>query len=171
MSGTPGARLNPLLWLGLPALACAAASLVLATPLRVVGLQLPEPVFALVPAFAWAAIRPSVLPPFVLLALGLFLDILWGGPLGLWPVCLLAAYAPVLLARRFLSGQDFVVMWALYAGACAIAFAVGYLVISARAGDPPALIGVFWQFLVSAALFPFAQLLIVRYEDADVRFR
>ncbi len=172
MSGLTG-RLNPVLWLGLPALACAAGSLVLATPVRIFNLGLPEPVFALVPAFAWAVIRPSVLPPFVLVALGLFLDALWGGPFGLWPLCLLAAYAPVLMARAFLTGQDFVVLWVWYAAACALAFGVGFVVISARAERAA------WrwsaarlvQFLVSAALFPLAHRLIVRYEDADVRFR
>ncbi len=47
-------------------------------------LQLPEPVFPMAPAFAWAMIRPSVLAPLVLLVMGLFLDLLWGGPIGLW---------------------------------------------------------------------------------------
>jgi rod shape-determining protein MreD len=35
----------------------------------------------------------------------------------------------------------------------------------------PNLIAVGWQFLVTAALYPFAHILIERYEDADVRFR
>ena len=163
--------LNPVLWLGAPMLVCAVASVIFALPLRVAGLQLPEPVFALVPAFAWAVIRPSFLPPFALLTLGLFLDLLWGGPLGLWPLCLLAAYGPVLFGRRILSGQGYVVLWAWYVAACALAFGAGFAVISLRAGVKPGLIGVGWQFLVSAALFPFAYGLIERYEDADVRFR
>ena len=35
----------------------------------------------------------------------------------------------------------------------------------------PSLLAVFWQFLVTALLFPFAHRLIDRFEDADVRFR
>jgi rod shape-determining protein MreD len=171
MSGGLSGRLNPVMWLGVPMILCAVASVVLATPFRLFGQQLPEPVFALVPAFAWAVIRPSILPPFALLVLGVFLDALWGSPLGLWPVCLLAAYAPVLIARPFLTGQEFVVMWVWYAIACALAFAVGYLLIAARAGAAPGFLGVVWQFLVSAALFPLAHRLIATYEDADVRFR
>ena len=50
-------------------------------PLRVFGLQLPEPVFPMAAAFAWAVIRPSVLAPFAVLLMGLFLDYFWGGPI------------------------------------------------------------------------------------------
>jgi rod shape-determining protein MreD len=164
-------RLNPILWLGVPMALCVAATVVLALPIRIFGLRLPEPVFALVPAFAWAVIRPSVLPPFALVVLGLILDALWGGPLGLWPVCLLCAYAPILVLRPILSGQEAWILWAIYAAVCGVALAVGLAAITLRAGAMPGLIGVFWQWLASAALFPFAHRLITRYEDADVRFR
>jgi rod shape-determining protein MreD len=152
-------------------LICCAASLVFAVPIRVFGLAPPEPVFALVPAFAWAMIRPSILPPIAVLILGLFLDALWGGPLGLWPLCLLAAYGSVLFARAFLSGQDFLVMWGGYAGACAIAMTTGLVCMRLETGASPSLVGAGWQFLASAALFPFAWRLIERYESADARFR
>ena len=150
---------------------CAAASLVFAAPLEVFGLRLPEPVFALVPAFAWGMSRPSILPPFALVMLGLFLDGLWGGPAGLWPLALLAAYAPVLFARVFLSAQGFWGLWAWYAAACAAALATAYLFTSLRSGVAPYLMGMGWQFLFAVALFPFANRLIERYEDADRRFR
>ena len=92
--------LSPVRWLGVPMLMCMAATVLFATPLRVFGLALPEPVFPLSMAFAWAVIRPSILPPFALLAMGLALDFYWGGPRGLWPLCLLTAYAAVLWGRR-----------------------------------------------------------------------
>lgn len=164
-------QLNPARWLGVPFLLCALASLLLAAPIRVYGLQLPEPVFGLVPAFAWAMIRPSVLPPFALLLLGLYSDWLWGAPTGLWPACLLAAYAPVLMLRNVLAGQSFIAMWIWYACSCALAFAVGTYLLTLDSGSIPSLIAVGWQFLVTAALYPFAHTLIERYEDADVRFR
>ncbi len=164
-------QLNPLRWLGGPLLLCIAATLLLATPVRVFGLALPEPVFGLVPAFAWAMIRPSILPPFALLLLGLYMDVLWGGPTGLWPACLLVAYAPVLVLRNVLAGQGFIIMWAWYAAACALAFGFGIYLLMLDSGEVPNLIAVGWQFLVTAALYPFAHGLVERYEDADVRFR
>jgi rod shape-determining protein MreD len=171
MTGAGARLLNPVVWLGAPMLLCAAASVVFALPVRIFGLALPEPVFALVPAFAWAVIRPSILPPFALVALGLFLDLLWGAPLGLWPICLLCAYAPVLIIRPALSGQDAWVMWALYAAVSAFALLAGVGVIAADDEGAPAIAGVVWQWLASVALFPLAHRLILRYEDADVRFR
>jgi rod shape-determining protein MreD len=170
--GARAARpLSPLRWLGAPMLLCMAATVLLATPLRVFNLALPEPVFPLAMAYAWAVIRPSILPPFALLTLGLFLDVFWGGPQGLWPLCLLTAYAAVLGARRLITGQDFLVMWGWYGLVIATAFAAGFLLMTLDAGAPPNLLAVFWQYLATLALFPFAHRLIERYEDADVRFR
>ncbi len=100
--------MNPVGWLGLPMLLAVAATVFLATPIHIFGFALPEPVFPLALAFAWAQIRPSVLPPFALLLLGLFLDVFWGGPQGLWPLCLLASYASVLAVRRLITGQELV---------------------------------------------------------------
>ncbi len=167
-----GARpLHPARWLGVPTLICVLATIVFAAPIRVYGLQLPEPVFAMVPAFAWALIRPSILAPFVLLLLGLFLDTFWGGPTGLWGLSLLVAYAMALTGRNMMTGQSRPMMWAWFAGVTAVAMAGGFLFSMLDSLAMPSLLAVFWQFLVTALLFPFAHRLIDRFEDADVRFR
>ena len=171
MSALTVRPLNPLEWLGAPALACAGACLLFAAPARLFGLQLPEPVFPMAAAFAWAVIRPSVLPPFVLVGLGLFLDLLWGGPLGLWPICLLTAYAPVLFVQRSASQLEFVGLWASYAVVCALSLGAGWVLVSLRAGTAVNLIAVAWQYLATLLLFPVAFVVIQRYERADVRFR
>ncbi len=163
--------LNPLSWIALPALLCVLATILLGVPLRLWGLSLPEPVFALVPAFAWAVIRPSVLPALFLLLLGLFMDIFWGGPLGLWPLGLLAAYSLVLANRAGMIGQSGVVLWAWYAAAALTAETACLLLSMLDAHAAPNLVAVLWQYLATAALYPFAHILIQRYEDADVRFR
>lgn len=161
---------SPTLWILAPMAAVIAASLVLAVPLRVAGLQLPEPVFALAPAFAWAIVRPSIWPPLALGVLGVCLDLIWETPVGFWAICLLAAYAFVFFSRRTLAGQDVWVLWAAYGAACGVAFLVGFGLSWLRAGDAPSLAGVGLQFAVTAALFPFAWKLVERYESADTRF-
>lgn len=161
---------SPTLWILGPMAAVVLASLVFAVPLRVAGLQLPEPVFALAPAFAWAIVRPSVWPPIALGVLGLGLDLIWGTPLGLWAASLLTAYAAVFFSRRNLAGQDVWVLWAAYGAACAAAFLVGFLLSWVRAGDTPSLVGVGLQFALSAVLFPFAWRMVERYEAADARY-
>jgi rod shape-determining protein MreD len=152
-------------------LMCIGATMAFAAPIRIWGLQLPEPVFAMVPAFAWAMIRPSILAPFALLVLGLFLDIFWGGPTGLWGLALLVAYAMVLILRNAMTGQSRPMMWAWFAGVTAMAMIAGCLFTMLDSLAMPSLLAVFWQFLVTALLFPFAHRLVDRFEDADVRFR
>jgi rod shape-determining protein MreD len=171
MSSRPVRPLNPLRWLAAPALVFALGSFLFAVPARLFGLQLPEPVFPMAGAFAWAIIRPSVLPPLVLLALGLFLDLLWGSPLGLWPICLLAAYAPVLFVQRSVAQLEFFGLWASYAVACAVSLGIGWILVSLRAGIAVSLIGLGWQYGATFLLFPIAFVVIRRYEGADVRFR
>jgi rod shape-determining protein MreD len=164
-------RLDPLQWLGLPVLTTVAATLFMAVPLRVFGLRMPEPVFPLVLAFAWAVIRPSMIAPFVLLALGLLLDLFWGGPVGLWALALLVAYGLVLGVRATLTGRGAVVLWIWYGGVCALAFGVGTLITYMKTGAIPSPFALAWQYLITLLLYPFANTLIERFDDADVRFR
>ena len=163
--------LNPLTWLGLPALACVGATVLFSAPVRVMGFPLPEPVWGLIPAFAWAVIRPSMIAPLALVALGVFQDLYWGSPTGLWGLSLLLAYAGVLSVRRFLFGQSWIVSWIWFSVAAALAMGAGFFLTLLSSLTVPSLIAVFWQFVATSALYPFADRLIQRFEDADVRFR
>jgi len=171
MSFQDARPLDPWRWIGLPTLACLGAAVLFAIPLRIFGLQLPEPVFPMAPAFAWAMIRPSILAPFVLLAMGLFLDLLWGGPLGLWGVAILVGYAVVLFTRNMMSGQSRLVLWVWFVVMILICMTAGYITTVLDTGTRPSLIATFWQVLPTALLYPFCDRLIDRFEDADVRFR
>ena len=164
--------LDPLQWLGLPALLCVTGAVVFGIPTKILGLvHLPEPILPMVPAFAWAVIRPSFLAPLMLLALGLFLDLLWGTPLGLWAVSLLLGYGAILWARSMLTGQSGAVLWIWYGAMTVLVMGAGYLLTMMNGGTPPNLWAVGWQFLPTVLLYPFAHRLIERFEDADVRFR
>jgi rod shape-determining protein MreD len=171
MSRHPSQPLHPLVWLGVPMLLCAAATLLLATPFRLFGLSLPEPVFAMVLAFAWATIRPSILGPFALLLIGLFQDLFWGAPLGLWALSLLIAYFCALLTRNLMVGQSGQVLWGWYVAICLVGFACACGLTIVGSGVAPTMLGVGLQLLATAVLYPVAQQLIDRFEDADVRFR
>lgn len=162
---------GPLHWIGYPALAVIAASLVFATPVRLFSLPLPEPIFPMVLAFAWPLIRPSMLAPLVLLLAGLFLDLLWGGPMGLWALCLLSAYGVILFARPLIVGQDVRALFGWYVGVTVLAYALGYVFVSLDVKAAPSLVGGFLQVLVTVLLFPLANNLIERFDDGDVRFR
>jgi rod shape-determining protein MreD len=158
-------------WIGVPTLICLAATLLFAAPIRVFGLQLPEPVFPMVPVFAWAILRPSLLAPFALLGMGLFLDMVWDDRTGLWSLSLIAAYVAVLLSRNMMTGQSRLMMWVWFAAACGVAMALAYAVTTVDSGVAPNLASTAWQFLPTVLLYPFAHRLIERFEEADVRFR
>ena len=167
-----GARpLAPWRWLGLPMLAVMAGTILFALPMRVWGYGLPEPIFALPVAFAWAVIRPSMLAPLCVMLMGVFLDMMWGSPTGFWAVCLLLPYGIVLGGRSMLQGQSQIMMWVWYGAATALAIGAGYLFTMLDTQNSPAPLAVLWQFLATLVLYPWADRLIDRFEDADVRFR
>jgi rod shape-determining protein MreD len=163
--------LDPWRWMGAPALICLGATLLLGLPFRLFGMQLPEPVFPMICAFSWAVIRPSILSPIVVLAMGLVLDLLWGAPLGLWGLSMLVGYGLTLAMRAMMTGQSRMMMWAWYAGVTAVVLIAGFLFTMLHSGATPNLIGLLWQLLATSLLYPFAHRLIDRFEDADVRFR
>ncbi|KPF83291.1 hypothetical protein IP78_02460 [Brevundimonas sp. AAP58] len=154
-----------------PALIAIALTIVLATPVKLFGLTLPEPVIPLVLAFAWPLIRPSMLAPAVLFVLGLFLDIFWGGTLGMWPLALLTVYAVVLGSRNLLAGQETRVLFVWYAICTTLAFFLAYLIVSFDAGHPPSLLALLLQVLPTLLLFPVADWMVQWFDDGDVRFR
>lgn len=162
---------GPVQWIVIPALVTVAVTILLATPVELFGLNLPEPVIPMVLAFSWPLIRPSVTAPLVLTLLGLILDILTYGPLGLWALALLAVYAVVLASRSFLIGQDTAVLFIWYAACCGLAFLLAYIIVSIIARNPPSILALIGQIVPTLLLFPFADRMIERFEDGDVRFR
>lgn len=163
---------GPQHWIAYPALLSLLACAVLATPVRIFfGWPLPEPVFPLVLAFAWPLIRPSILAPVALLICGLFLDLLWGQATGFWALCLIATYTLVLFSRLIIVGQDPTVVFGWWVGGVSLAFTVGYLLIALDAGAAPSLISTFLQWLATVLLYPFADWLVQRFDEGEVRFR
>ncbi len=163
--------LQPWRWLGVPMLQVIVATILFGLPLRAFGWQLPQPIFPMALAFAWAVIRPSILAPFAILILGLLLDIYWGGPLGLWALCLLIAYGVALSGRSMMAGQNRAILWAWYGLTIATAMVAAYLFVMLDSRSSPGLVPMAWQFVATIILYPYAQWLIDLFEDADVRFR
>ncbi len=158
-------------WLLLPTLAVLVVTVVLAIPLRFWGWRLPEPVAPLILAFAWPLIRPSILAPVALFGLGVFLDLFWGGTLGLWPLALTVVYGLVLFSRSLLAGQDTRILFFWFTGAVLIAFFVAYWTLRLDVGAGPAFLPVLWQIVPTLLLFPAADWLVRRFDDADMGFR
>jgi len=162
---------GPLQWIVYPSLIAIAATVILATPVKLFGLTLPEPVLPMVLAFSWPLIRPSVLAPMVLVGLGLLLDIFWGGALGLWGLALSAVYGVVLLSRSFLLGQETSVLFVWYAACTLMAFVLAYLIVTVSSPTAPSVLAMIAQIVPTLLVFPLAHIMIERFDDGDVRFR
>lgn len=161
---------TPVEWLILPTALALGVTVLLAVPMTLFGFRLPEPVTPMVLAFAWPLVRPSMLAPVILAACGLFLDVLWGTPLGLWALALLVVYGTALALRPLLNGQTSVVRALFYAALCLLAFTVAWLAMAAIADNAPSLTATALQILPTLLLFPLANGMIERFDDGDVRF-
>ena len=162
---------GPVEWIVYPSLIVIAATLVLATPVKLFGLSLPEPVLPMILAFAWPLVRPSMIAPAVLFFVGLFIDLLWGGMLGVWPLSLLAVYGVVLLSRNLLAGQETQLLFVWYGACTLLAFFMTYLIVSLDAGNAPSILALLGQMIPTLLLFPVANWMIQRFDDGDTRFR
>jgi len=162
---------GPMAWIGWPTLLAILFTVLLSTPVSLLGLKLPQPVWPMVLAFAWPLIRPSMVAPAVLFGLGVFLDLFWGGILGLWPLSLIAVYGGMLAARNLMVGQETLFLFVMYTGCTLFAFLLAYVIVTVSIGNAPSLIATASQVLPTLILFPIADWMIQRFDDGDVRFR
>lgn len=88
----------------LPALSAVLLVLLVNLPVSLTGDLFPAPLLALIAIYYWALVRPDLMPPFVVLVIGLLEDLLSGGPAGVWATGFMAAYALVDRQRENLAG-------------------------------------------------------------------
>ncbi len=172
MRGGMASRIiTPWDWILFPALVSLGLTIVLATAFQPFGLYLPEPVTPLLLAFAWPLIRPSYFAPFVLGALGLFLDFFWGAPLGFWTLGLMLVYGVLVGVRTYVIGQEWIVVLGAFILTELVFFGLGTIVITIDSGSVPRLWGVFEQAFATGLGFPAVLYLMEKYLHADVRFQ
>ncbi len=128
-------------------------------PLPYVGTV--KPFFVLMAVYYWAIYRPTLVPPFLCFATGLLMDVLSGMPIGLNALALVVAQWIVRDQRRFLMGQPYIVIWAVF-GFVAFIYAVMQWVLFGFfhmqwLSFTPVLAAIF----LSLFLFPFVTLLLV----------
>jgi rod shape-determining protein MreD len=88
----------------LPALSAVLLVMLVNLPVTLTGGLFPAPLLALTAIYFWALVRPDLMPPYVVLFVGLLEDLLSGGPAGIWATGFMAAYALVDRQRENLAG-------------------------------------------------------------------
>ena len=143
--------------------------MVAALPVNVPGYGQIAVDVGLMAVFYWAIFRPDLFPVLAAFGLGLWQDILVGGPIGVQCLMLLLTHWVIVSQRRFFQGKSFYVIWwsfsivALFAGILSwiIVCALNVIVIS------PA--PVVFQMLLTVGVFPFMAWFLARIQHAILR--
>lgn len=126
---------------------CVAASVV---PAHLPSFTAATPFFTLMAVYFWTLYRADLLPFPVVFALGLLLDVLEGGPLGISSLILLLTYAAVMTQREQLVMRRFTVIW------------VGFLMVTAGAAALQwGIVSLFYGMLLDVRAFLFQGVLTV----------
>ena len=80
-------------------------------PLHLPGYASISPKFALMAIYYWALHRPSLLPSGAVFIIGLFQDLMFGGPIGQNAGIFVAVYVIAMSQARFFYGKSFFVVW------------------------------------------------------------
>jgi rod shape-determining protein MreD len=100
-----GLPFSVILAAALPFLCAAAMTIVSNVPISIMGGYLPPPMLALMPVYFWCLVRPDLMPVAAAFAIGAFEDLLSGGPMGVWALSFVAAYALVDRERDVFAGM------------------------------------------------------------------
>lgn len=134
--------------------------------LNLIGFAIPytgeiRPMFVLMAVYYWAIYRPTLVPPFVVFALGIVMDIISDYPLGMNAFVLLAVQWSVRRQRVFLMGQSYGMVWIGWAAVCALAACLHWLLFSLFSwqviSPQPAISSV----ILSIGLYPLVTLILI----------
>jgi rod shape-determining protein MreD len=162
MDKTPGIRPRPTFWHRLdvasryafPPVLTGFVLLLLSTPIGLPGQAQMQPAWALASVFFWSLFRPASMPAGAVFLLGLLLDLLAQGPIGVEMLVLLLVHGSALRFRRSLTRQGFFNVWLAFIGFAACAACLEWFLVSLLTwrGLPPAP-GLF-EFAMAAGFYP-----------------
>ncbi len=120
-----------------------------------------KPLFVLMAVYYWAIYRPTLIPPYYCFSIGLLIDVLTGAPPGITALVLVLTQWIVQDQRRFLMGQPYSTIWAVFGLVCAISIFVQWTLHGLIQFHWSPILPVLSEALVSMLLFPFVTMLLV----------
>ena len=123
-------------------------------PMGVAYFSMVTPMIVMMSVYYWSLYRPDLLPAIAVFGVGVLLDVLSGGPTGLYALVLLMVQGVCVSQRRYIVGKPFLVEWTGFSIVALGASFIGWLGASLFYG---ALIGVtplIVQFFISVGLYP-----------------
>ena len=138
-------------------------------PLRVPDFAQIVPSMGLIAVYYWVIHRPDLMPAWTVFLLGLLLDLIGGGPLGVNVLVLLLVHGAVGAQQRFFAGGTLVLLWFVFVPVAAGAFFLAWLLNVILFGgmiDPGA---AFFQYLTTVAFYPCIAWLFAQTQRAFLR--
>jgi rod shape-determining protein MreD len=123
-------------------------------PLSITGGLMPAPLLALAPIYFWVVLRPELLPPIAVLLIGLFEDLLSGGPPGIWAFGFLAAYGLADRQREVFEGLSGVGAVLGFAATVFTAAGAAFLLASFVYWRPAPLASLLLESLLTILFYP-----------------
>lgn len=105
-------RLSTLVWAVLPFLLSLLCVMLYVAPLRLGNFTIPMPLFPFMAIYFWSMTRPEYMPYIAVFLIGLFQDLLTGGPVGLWALTYLLSVVFLSTQVEIIAGRGRSVMWA-----------------------------------------------------------
>lgn len=123
-------------------------------PLRMPGLSPVVPSLGLISVYFWVVHQPDLMPGWVVFLIGLTVDLLTGGPLGVNVFVLLMLYAALATQHRVFTNGSFMLMWLIFlpvaAGVFLLTWIFSCLIAGTFIGPEP----VVFQYLTTVAFYP-----------------
>ncbi len=167
---TPGIRPRPTLphlldvtaRQAVPGALTAAVLLLLSSPMGIPGQAQMQPAWTITCVYFWSLFRPASMPAPTVFAIGLLLDLLAQGPLGVSVLVLLLVHAAALRLRRPLVRQGFAVVWLMFFLFAATAAALEWVLVCLLTwrGLPPW--PALFEFAMAAGAYPALATLLSR---------
>ena len=153
---TTGARIARAFTYATPFFVGVGLILISLMPLSISGGMFTTPAFPLMAIYFWALNRPELMPPLAVFGLGLIQDLLTGGPLGLWALVYLVAYAFIDTQRLILISRVPHRIWIGFGLVMLVAALTAWAVGSLAYGQPVSPVRLAIQALISIAVYPVA---------------
>ncbi len=159
---TPGIRPRITLWhlldvaarQAFPVALTITVLLLLSTPIGIAGQAQLQPAWVLASVYFWSLFRPASLPAPAVFAIGLLLDLLAQGPIGVSVLILLLAHATALRLRRVLVRQGFASVWLVFLLFAATAATLEWLLVSILTWHALSFWPALFEFGVAAGAYP-----------------
>ena len=137
----------------IPLLCGLGAVLISNLPISLTNGLVPSPLLGLVPVYFWCLVRPDLMTPAAVFAIGVMQDILGGGPPGVWTLSFVITYAVIDRQRDAFAGLPGLGAVLGFATAALITCACAYFIIAFYYWHMPLIAPIVAELAVTALFY------------------